>query len=165
MTHRQLCKTAASWLLKQRSIDLVTWELKYIGGVYDVVGLSTSPTTQQLRLCAIEVKRTRSDLLKDLRTRKILKYQKRATHCYLAATPEALLLHKLTAKETIKDLQSRGLPKHWGVLCFINNEVKVLKAPQRNKTIRNITVQKLTRKIARSYMYRILSDTSPMKEL
>lgn len=166
-THRQLCKLAASWLLDQRSIDLVTWEMRYVGGVYDVIGLTSKEKTKEKRLVAIEVKRTRSDLLQDLRKKKMLRYQRRATHCYLASTAAALRTDKFTNKQVINDLRKKGLPTHWGVLLLPDSpkgKIKVLRGSRRHKHVRSKTLRDLTRRIARSFMYRVMSDTSPMVE-
>ena len=166
-THRQLCKIAARWLLDQSRIDLVTWELKYQRGVYDVMGLTSKPRAQEKKLVAIEVKRTRADLLQDLRKKKMLKYERRATHCYLAATSEALRTDKFSNRELLKDLKTKGLPIHWGVLLLPTSGTsvpKVIRGARRHKTVRQQTLRTLTRRIARSFMYRVLSDTSPMVE-
>lgn len=165
--HRQLCKLAAQWLLDQYYIDLVSWELKYVGGVYDVLGLSSKDTYKEKKLVAIEVKRTRADLLQDLRRKKMLRYQRRATHCYLAGTPEALRAGRLSNREVINDLRKKGLPVHWGVLLLPtqgSGPIKVLRGARRHKHVRQKTLRDLTRQIARSFMYRVLSDTSPMVE-
>lgn len=60
------------------------------------------------RVVVVEVKRTRADLLADLREGKMLGYGANATHAYLAATPEAL--------GALEDLEARRLPTSWGVL-------------------------------------------------
>ena len=136
-------------------------------GVYDVIGLTSKEYARVKKLVAIEVKRTRSDLLQDLRKRKMLKYEVRATHCYLAATPEALRLHKLSVTEVLSDLKTRGLPTHWGVLLLTDNPqkpIKVLRGARKHKSIRTSTIRTLTRKIACSFMYRVMSPYSPMTE-
>ena len=166
-THRQLSKIAAEWLLNQYYIDLVTWELKYVGGVYDVIGLSSNEKSKEKKVVAIEVKKTRSDLLQDLRKRKMLKYEKRATHCYLAATAEAFRANKFSNREILADLKKKGLPQHWGVLLLPsqgNTKPRVLRGARKHKSVRITTIRTLTRKIARSFMYRVMSPTSPMTE-
>ena len=166
-THRDYCKQTAFWLLEQSGIDLVSWELKYVRGVYDVIGVTSKEYARVKKLVAIEVKRTRSDLLQDLRKRKMLKYEARATHCYLAATPEALRLHKLTTPEALADLKTRGLPTYWGVLVLTNNPLKpirVLRGARKHKSVQSSTIRTLTRKIGRSWMYRIMSPCSPVTE-
>lgn len=166
-SHRDLCKISARWLLDQYYIDLVSWELKYQRGVYDVLGLTSKPRSKEKKLVAIEVKRTRADLLQDLRKKKMLKYERRATHCYLAATSEALRADKFSNQEILKDLKAKGLPSYWGLLLLPttgNAAPKVIRGARRHKTIRTITLRTLTRRIARSFMYRVLSDTSPMVE-
>lgn len=74
------------------------------------------------RIAIAEVKRTRSDLLADLRAGKLLRYAEVATHLYLAATDEALGLaagERPTRERTARvltELGELGLPKGWGVL-------------------------------------------------
>lgn len=74
------------------------------------------------RIAIAEVKRTRPDLLADLRAGKLLRYAEVATHLYLAATDEALGLaagERPTRERTarlVADLGELGLPRGWGVL-------------------------------------------------
>lgn len=83
---------------------------------------SKPPDLPRPRIAIAEVKRTRSDLLADLRAGKLLRYAEVATHLYLAATDEALGLagdERLTRERTAKvlaDLAEHGLPRTWGVL-------------------------------------------------
>lgn len=67
------------------------------------------------RVAVFEVKRTRSDLLGDLRRGKMLRYEVAATHCYLAVGPDVLRgdWYGGTWAEQVTEL---GLPKHWGIL-------------------------------------------------
>lgn len=75
-------------------------------------GISDKP--QRPRVTVMEVKRTRSDLLADLRAGKMLAYEQTGQACYLAATAEALKGD--TVKAILADLTARGLPTGWGVV-------------------------------------------------
>lgn len=156
MTHRELCLQAADWLLGQQSIDLVAWELKVRPFVYDVVGITSKATAKQKRYAVIECKRTRADLLQDLRAGKMQKYATKASHCYLAGTPEAFAMPKNTVEGALADLSDKGLPANWGVLLLEPGQVTCLRSPQRIRPTNVLTCKSLTRKIARSYMYRTL---------
>ncbi len=70
------------------------------------------------RVTVIEVKRTRTDLRRDLRAGKMLAYEQTGQACYLAATTEALgdLTTKGDRDAALADLADRGLPKSWGVV-------------------------------------------------
>lgn len=74
------------------------------------------------RIAIAEVKRTRSDLLADLRAGKLLRYAEVATHLYLAGTDDALGLaagERPTRERTARllaELGEHGLPRTWGVL-------------------------------------------------
>lgn len=165
-THRDLCVIAAQWLLKQKWCDLVSWEMQLgrrKNGIADAIGVSSSPRAKTRRVSIIEVKRTRSDLLQDLRKKKLLKYEKSASHCYLAATPEAYR-HSLK-KDILADLKERGLPGHWGILIFKNGEVRVLRQARSIHTPRQQTINAIVRKIAKSFCYRVLGGSFTSKEL
>lgn len=157
-THRELSKAVAAWMLSQPWCEVVCWELKYAPrALVDVLALS-SPRAKELKVAVCEVKKTRSDLLQDLRAKKMLKYQKGATHCYLAATPEALCAEKKDRKAILADLSTRGLPSQWGVLLIRGEEIQVLRNPTRLDTITVTRILTLTRKIAKSFCYRLLSN-------
>lgn len=155
-SHRDLCVLAASWLLSQPWCDLTCWEMRYRKGVVDAIGISSSMRAKDRRVVAVEVKRTRADLLQDLRAQKLLKYERGSSHCYLAATPEALCLDKGKA-HVLKDLTTKGLPKHWGILV-LGEKPYVLRNPRRINTIQPATIAALNRKIAKSFCYRVLGD-------
>lgn len=80
------------------------------------------PRLHRPRIAVCEVKRTRSDLLADLRERKLLRYGEVATHLYLAATDEALGIKpgdrptRERTDQVLRELAELGLPKSWGVL-------------------------------------------------
>jgi hypothetical protein len=153
-THRDLCWIALSWLLQQQGLDLGCVEIEFSGGFVDALAVSTRKAKAPYRIAVAEVKRTRPDLLQDLRASKMLKYEKSSTHCYLAATPEAL--GNLQDKEALEDLALRGLPPHWGVLVISGKACRSIRRAQRHKTLTYRSVISVTRKIAVSYMYRTL---------
>lgn len=104
------------------------------------------------RVVIVECKRTRADLLGDLRARKLLKYQDTATHLYLAATPTAL--GGRDRSSALMDLQSRGLPAAWGVLEVRGQDVVSLRPSRavRPATAGDVWVTALT--IGRSLSHR-----------
>lgn len=71
------------------------------------------------RVTIIECKRTRSDLLADLRAGKMLKYAEVATHVYLALSEE--VIDGRRSGEVLAELESLGLPRFWGVLKVKTN--------------------------------------------
>jgi hypothetical protein len=167
--HRDLCILTAKWLLDRPGVDLTSWELKFNRGFVDAIGLTSRGTKRTKKLLVAEVKRTRPDLLQDLRRGKLLKYEKGASHCYLAATPEALMLHKKTKKQIIDDLTSKGLPKYWGILVLPPygkdpKNINVLRRPRKLREPHARTLSTLVGKIARSFMWRIINPSSPIKE-
>jgi hypothetical protein len=94
----------------------------------------------------------------------MLKYEQGSSHCYLAATPEALALGKKTKAEVLADLKARGLPTHWGIL-LLDGEPKALRSARRIKNIPKQTIAALNRKIAKSFCYRVLSSRFTSKIL
>lgn len=118
-THRDLCKITARYLLKQSWCDLVSWELQWDQGFADVVGLTTKPNKRNPRITVVEVKRTRQDLLQDLRKQKLRKYENNSTHCTLAATRAALgWKPRMKLATVLKDLRKKGLPDYWGIVVL-----------------------------------------------
>lgn len=166
MTHRDCCKLVACYWLNTVSHDLVSWEIKLGRAVFDVLAITSNPRKTYKRVTATEVKCTRSDMLKDLRSKKLLKYERRATHCYLAATLSAYTTQTIKSqKQILEDLESKGLPAHWGILLIqpnVTEPVKTLRTAKRIKTVQLRTIQGLTRKIARSFAYRALNPDSPL---
>ena len=153
-THRDLCKLATTWLLKQSWCDLACYELKVGRGFADAIGIS-KPHAKNHRITIIEVKRTRSDLLQDIRTKKYLKYEAQATHCYIAGTAEAF--GNKTTNQIYVDLKSRGFPDYWGILIFNpRNRLHCLRSARAHRRITYTKIKSLTRKIAKSFCYRAL---------
>ena len=166
-SHRRLQEIVAIWLLKQSIYDICSWELSWNDGFVDAIGL-TSPLKSNGRITAIEVKRTRADLLADLNRKKLLKYEEGATHCYIAATKEALGITKdIDKKKAIEILTSIGLPKYWGILLLPTrgsaSPIVLRTAKQFGKLIPNIQLE-LTVRISQSFAHRILNKNSPIEE-
>ncbi len=151
LTHRSLCNRVAGWLMSQKTTQLVAIELQYNRCVLDVIGIGYRGRIDR-RVTICEVKRTRADLLQDLKKKKLLKYEQHGTHCYLAATPEALRYDRLTSTEVMADLTARGLPSHWGVLC-VGDTVQVLRGVRRHRPTPQSTLDALTKRIARKWMW------------
>lgn len=158
LSHRDLARLAALWLLQRRWAYLAGFEVALADGNADAIAVSKPrdpeveelvrleldawgaageegprpkapagwrhaslyhwrPTPESAKgvVGLVEVKRTRADLLQDLRRRKMLKYQPQATNLWLAGTEEALRGRDSTVLE---DLAARGLPPSWGVLLL-----------------------------------------------
>jgi len=133
--------------------------MSYKSGVVDAIGVS-KPRSKRRRVTVVECKRTRADLLQDLRAGKYLKYEQGTTHAYLAATREALALDKTSVGKAMDDLATRGFPKHWGILIIgPRGGVTCLRAAKQHKHVTTTTVRALVRKMARSMIYRALRNT------
>jgi hypothetical protein len=180
LTHRQICHSVAHWLLQQQAIQLVSWELGLPVGVVDVIGITTKTKKYDSKIVVVEVKRSRADLLQDLKKQKMLGYEKQASHCYLAVTQDCVWTPKElslgahlkpdAAKTVVAFLQDKGLPAYWGVLLYSPNggasDWQCIRQARRTATrITSVTLEAITKKIALSFMYRILSPTSPVIEL
>lgn len=123
-THRALQGVVLRWMLAQDWCQVGAVEVKNL----DVLGVSLpahlrpSRRTRfpKPRITIAEVKRTRADLLQDLRAEKMHGYAVLGSHMYLAATDEALRWpdRRVIGPEddVLLDLTERGLPKSWGVL-------------------------------------------------
>ena len=134
VTHRDLARAAAAYLLEQRWCSVAFWELALPGGGQaDAVGISdpsddywrrlydrhiANPARNRhpgkrkpARIHVVEVKRHRSDLLADLRAGKMLQYERSATHCSLLVHPDCLL-----TGDPITELAETCLPSSWGLL-------------------------------------------------
>lgn len=157
MNHRELCREASRWLLDQTRIDLVSFEIGWKNSVFDAVGITLpNKNVVEPRICIIEVKRTRTDLLADLRAKKMLKYEPHASHCYLALGPDF-------NTSILQELPALGLPPHWGVILFQGSEFKSIRAARSIRKVTQSELSTLTKKIALSYMHRVLSYNSPME--
>lgn len=142
-THRDLCHLVSTWLLSQQTIKYVCWELRLGRGVVDAIGVD--PRGKRIVVC--ECKRTRADLLADLRAGKMFKYESSSSHCYLAGTAEAL------GDDPLNDLTARGLPSHWGVL-LLNTSVTCIRSAKSHRKVQERTVLKTIALIGKSHMWR-----------
>lgn len=100
-SHFDLCLCGVRWAMNG-SWDVAAPEVHLDTAVADVLLVDAN------RVGIIEVKRTRSDLLSDLRAKKMLKYTSRTTHLWLLLGPEIDI--------SVAKLTELGLPTHWGIL-------------------------------------------------
>lgn len=107
------------------------------------------------RVVVVECKRTRSDLLSDLRARKLLKYEDSATHCYLACTGPAFG----TDGDPLPMLLGLGLPTSWGVLRVAPTlrEVQALRPARKLQPVTPALVYGAAWSLATSLSHRALS--------
>lgn len=153
LSHRDLCKQVTAWLLKQSWCDIACYELKVGTGFADSIGISKSRVTD--RITIVECKRTRSDLLQDLRAKKYLKYEQKSTHCYIAATAEAY--GNKTSNGILVDLKNKGVPDHWGLLQFEqDSSITCIRSAKAHRKTNTIQIRAIVRKIAKSLCYRAL---------
>ncbi len=157
-SHRDLCELTGMFFLRQHWCQLMTWETRFSAGMVDVLAVSTRQ--KRPRVATVEVKRTRSDLISDLRRKKMLKYEKQASHCYLAATAEALKLDSWTKTKVLRDLAVKGLPGYWGILVLPtqagDRSPYFLRNPRQIKPAHPRTIQAAIKRIAISMMWRTL---------
>lgn len=154
LTHRDLCKIAAGWVLKQGWCDVACYELKIGTGFADAIGIS-KPRARTPRTTVIECKRTRSDLLQDLRANKYRKYEQKSTHCYIAATAEAY--GSKTHSQILVDLKNREVPDYWGLLKFgPRGGVTCIRSAKAHRRTTAVQVRGILRKIAKSLCYRAI---------
>jgi hypothetical protein len=155
-THRNLCEFAAKWLLDQSWSDAACVELKLGRSFADAVGVCKARSKKR-RVTIVECKRTRSDLLQDIRKRKYMKYERNSTHCYFAGTSEAY--KSMVDKQILFDFKNRGVPDHWGILHIdAHGKIRCIRKARAHKTITSAQVNSIVRKIARSLSYRILQE-------
>lgn len=155
-------------------------------GIYDAVGV-TCPQRHarglewatargkrkppRPRLQIVEVKRTRSDLLSDLRAGKMLKYEQLATHCLLAVVPDAVVIRQQQLAsdrprhtQILDALADLGLPTRWGVAVFYTGGPSILRQPRRLPTVvTDADRARVITAVARSLMYRGLAAHSPVE--
>lgn len=154
ITHRDLCHTATIWLLNKPYITVAGWEITRAKGIVDAAAVSM----RSKRIYIVECKRTRNDLLQDLNSKKLLKYQSASTHCYLLATKEAYALNKLSTIEVIDELTTRGLPSHWGILLYDNNKITVIRKCTQHGKITETSLNKLLYSIAKANQFRYMKS-------
>lgn len=120
------------------------------------------------RVGVVEVKRTREDLLQDLRAGKLLRYEPYASQTWLAGTSAALRLEGRTAEEVLEELGERGLPATWGVLLLPTTKtrngllpsgtsVTSLRGARHRRDVPEPELRLRTVEVARSLSYRTLS--------
>lgn len=122
----------------------------------------TGGKARPLRVSVVECKRTRSDLLSDLRVLKMLKYEGVASHCYLCCHPDAFckvegrITLSANKKMILEDLSQKGLPKHWGVLVCgdRSGEVYSFRNAKKIQERDEVNVRVMADHIARSWMFR-----------
>jgi len=160
ITHRTLCHQIAKYLYGYYWCDIVGYEVAYNKGFADVLGITIRSRIARPRIVVVEVKRTRADLLQDLRKRKLLKYERNSTHCYLAGTAEALNTRQLrTNRAVIQDLRALGLPDNWGILHITKsskNDCKVIRDAQPMSLPSPKRLEDLTIQINRSLLSRLI---------
>jgi hypothetical protein len=208
VTHRDLCRAAARWLLELKWCHVAGYEVGGGGGVLDAVGVSSPQdpdaglavraeherVTEEWRVAherwvetqkgrrpllnkrwgvkpdrpgkprivAVEVKRTRADLLADLRVGKLLRYEGDASECYLAVYHQAM-----PSREELAEL---GLPGHWGILRITDHvdyrgvmSVSAVRTAKRHRHATVGEVRMWTYRIGRSLAYRA-TQNSPVAE-
>lgn len=156
VSHRDLCWAACRWALQQRWSDAAAVEVGTVKhGVADV--LATGKPDKAPKLVIFEVKRTRSDLLADLRAGKMEKYGELASHCYLLVHEACLLGDR---RDGAEELAALGVPDGWGILLSTGERRDKL-YPQSLRTARPLQkvssalVEVFTRSLARSLTWRL----------
>ncbi len=164
-THRDICVATGVWLLQQYWCDLAAVEIAFATGIGDAIGISSSPKKQSQRLTLCECKRTRSDLLSDLRAKKLLKYEAEATHCILVATKEAYLWKQdKTKADVLNDLKEKGLPDHWGIAVIEGSEITLLRKPKKIQALTQEKKNEIVLRVAKSYCYKYLAQDPPRRK-
>lgn len=127
----------------------------------------TTPESAKGVVGLVEVKRTRSDLLQDLRKKKLLRYEPFATNLWLAGTREAFRIGEDVAGggRALVDLKDRGLPSHWGVLLLptegnpdklAHSQVWALRGARRSREALQGELRLRAYQVGRSLSYRAL---------
>lgn len=125
----------------------------------------TSNKPKPPRITVVECKRTRSDLLSDLKAGKMLKYEGVATHCYLCCLPQVFCTippgtsRAKRKKMILEDLHKKGLPTHWGLLEVTEKATVALKSARKIQTLDVVDLQIMAEFIARSWMFRAVRAT------
>lgn len=165
--HRTLCRIMAWWFSKQPWCDIYCWELAYNDGFVDAIGItSVLSKDSQPKIAIAEVKRTRADLLADIRSKKMFKYMANTTHCYLAGTAEALLWND-GDHSVVETLSNLGLPSTWGVLLLPTKGWKLPISIRPAISQGKVTIDlqnRLAARVAVSLSGRIIDKNSPITE-
>lgn len=116
MTHFDLCVEVTRWAVHCSWCDGAAPEVNLDARVVcDVLAYGFEPESVRI----VEVKRTRADLLADLRVAKMTtKYPPRCNYAYLALGPELAppRLKRAERQAILAELGDLGLPPTWGVL-------------------------------------------------
>lgn len=231
MTHRDLCRYAARWMISAqgRNLHAAAYEIACDGGVADALGISCPDPAadvafrareyQALRATAVakmerrrkgkrepmftslvgiepkveprhhrqverhgspvvavaECKVSRGDLLADLGERKMLRYERAASECWLFVSSTLVVssarmtcarldVEHLTPTGIASILESLavdGLPATWGVAVAIERLPRILRDPVR-RDVEPWEVVGWSGRIAASYAHRALYDLSPL---
>lgn len=163
-THRDLCVTVVRYLLENPIYGLAGWELRYNRGYADCLAITLKDKATNPRITVVEVKRTRSDLLADLRAKKLLKYEQGSTHCYLACTPECLRLDRQPINQALEELTKLGLPTKWGILIIKGDSVTSVRNAYSIGPFNKTRCRALIKKLGRSAMFRSLGMEDDNRE-
>lgn len=173
LTHDDLCLHGLGWATSQSwtrlaahevALDVPRWwylERLRPGRRVRARGRADVIAVGQDRIAIIEVKRTRADLLSDLRSGKMIDCYGWATHCYL-------LLGPAVADTSRDELTELGLPRSWGVLRVRHERtvdprfgresdgVRSTRSARRQRDVRDGELEKLGQAIGRSLSWRVL---------
>lgn len=237
MTHRDLCRYAARWMISAhgRNLHAAAYEIACDGGVADALGISCPDPAadvafrareyQALRevsrakmerrharkrgapdvplfssmvgsdvavegrhrrqverhgapvVAVAECKVSRSDLLADLGERKMLRYERAASECWLFASSTLVLSSpRLTCPRLdvehltdagkaalLESLADDGLPTTWGVAVASEKWPRIVR-PAVRRDVESWEVVGWAGRIAASYSHRALAGTSPLAQ-
>lgn len=112
------------------------------------------------KLSVIECKVSSDDLIQDLSSGKLLRYETSATHCYLQITADAVqYTSRPKSKEDkgvlINGLEVLGLPSHWGVLWAMDKKAICIRPPRKIQAISEDLHGVWALSIGRSLSYKI----------
>lgn len=238
MTHRELCRYAARWMISAhgRGLHAATYEIACDGGVADALGIScpdpvadvafrareyqalrvTREAKMERRLArarksatiplfaslvgadvrvdprhhkqverhgqpvvaVAECKVSRSDLMADLGERKMLRYERAASECWLFASDVLVLtsprvtcnrhlvenLAPEGVRALLESLAADGLPETWGVAVAAGRFPYILRHPAR-RDVESWEVVGWAGRIAASYSHRALGTSPVASEL
>jgi len=161
-THYDLCIDVTRWAVHQGWCDFAAPEVSLGNAVCDVLTCGHAPLSVRI----IEVKRTRSDLLSDLRREKMQRrYERYASHNYLALGPDLFdsTVRAVVAERTVLDeLAVLGLPAWWGVLRLHPGDARgawsIRRARKSATELTRDRVDRTIRAIGRSATWRLIRD-------
>jgi len=122
-------------------------------GIADVMALGRPDKAPKLAI--IEVKRTRADLLADLRAGKMLKYAGIASHCYLLVHGDCM--QAKAEVDVVAELDELGLPPEWGILRVRmgGHAPRSLRGAKKLQGVSRQLVEVYTRTFARSLAWKL----------